>query len=349
MDALRRLLGLRPAEETPTKPAVPQAAIVEAKPVQPTDGKVVSPSELDTHPLPNIELAEPPAGKLTIELDGRTRQLPPLETVMPNSSTGARLIVGQRSDIGQVRENNQDSMFTMVASMSTTEERPDFGLFIVADGMGGHEDGEKASAMTVQVVSREVVNNIFLPLLYNEAGGDAERPTISEVLRSAVQKANQIVSEKVPEGGTTVTAAAIMGNLAYIAHVGDSRAYLITPASIDKLTRDHSLVERLKELDHINEEEAIDHPQSNVLYRAIGQSESLEVDAITRQIPPGAYLLLCSDGLWNLVKQDELLEIVSKSNGSPQTACEKLVALANERGGRDNITVVIIRISPVQP
>lgn len=349
MDTLRRLLGLRPAEETPTKPAITEASPVETKPSPPADGKAESVSDLDTHPLPQIELAEPLPGKVTIELDGRTRQLPPLETVMPNSSAGARLVVGQRSDIGQVRENNQDSMFTMASSMSTSDERPDFGLFIVADGMGGHEDGEKASSMTVQVVSREVTENIFLPLLYNEAGGDAERPTISEVLRSAVQKANQVVSEKVPEGGTTVTAAAIMGNLVYIAHVGDSRAYLITPTSIDKLTRDHSLVERLKELDHINEEEAIDHPQSNVLYRAIGQSESLEVDAITRQIPPGAYLLLCSDGLWNLVKQDELLEIVAKSEGNPQVACEKLVALANERGGRDNITVVIVRVSPPLP
>ncbi|MBI5931943.1 MAG: serine/threonine-protein phosphatase, partial [Chloroflexi bacterium] len=284
MDALRRLLGLRPAEETPTKPASrPQAPSIETKPARP-DGKAAS--DMDTRPLPQVELAEPPASKVTIEIDGRTRQLPPLETVMPNSANGARLIVGQRSDVGQVRENNQDSMFTLVASMSTTDERPDFGLFIVADGMGGHEDGEKASAMTVQVVSREVTNSIFLPLLYNEAGGDAERPTISEVLRSAVQKANEVVSEKVPDGGTTVTAAVIMGNLVYIAHVGDSRAYLITPTSIDKVTRDHSLVERLKELDHITEEEAIDHPQTNVLYRAIGQSETLEVDAITRQIPP---------------------------------------------------------------
>jgi serine/threonine protein phosphatase PrpC len=350
MDALRRLLGLRPAEVAPVKPTttspIVAAQTVETKSASP---KGVNSTELDTRPLPHVEVTEPPptGNKMIIEVDGRTRQLPPLETVMPHSSNGARLIVGQRSDVGQVRENNQDSMFTMVSSMSTTDEKPDFGLFIVADGMGGHEDGEKASGMTVQVVAREVTNNILLSLLYNEAGGDAERPTIAEVLREAVQKANEVVSTEVPDGGTTVTAAAVMGTLAYIAHVGDSRAYLITASGIDKLTRDHSLVERLIELDHITPEEATDHPQTNVLYRAIGQSETLEVDAITRQVPPGSYLLLCSDGLWNLVNKDELMDIVLKSEGDTQSACEKLVALANERGGRDNITVVLVRISPI--
>jgi protein phosphatase len=231
--------------------------------------------------------------------------------------------------------------------MASSEQRPDFGLFIVADGMGGHEHGEKASAMATRVVAKYVTDDIFMPMLYSDPGGNAERPTVAEVLRNAVQKANEIVSEQVPEGGTTVTAAAIMGNLVYIAHVGDSRAYLITQDGIEQITRDHSLVQRLIELDQLTPEDAIEHPQRNVLYRAIGQSESLDVDAITRQIPPGGYLLLCSDGLWNLVGKEEIQEIVLQHSGSNQAACEALVGLANERGGPDNITVVLVRVPPI--
>lgn len=329
MDLLRRILGLQPTGEQPATPQETPATPSE-EPVKVVVGTPTAP--LDSH-LEDLMAAE-----------GRTRQLPPLETVLPTAAEGARLNYGQFSDVGQIRDNNQDSMLSMTVSMTGNDHDPSFGLFIVADGMGGHEDGEKASAMTTHVIAKYVTKDIFIPMLNGETGGDADRPTIIEVLRNAVQKANDVVAERVPDGGTTATAAAVMGNLAYIAHVGDSRAYIITSDSIEQATRDHSLVQRLIELDQLTPEDAIDHPQRNVLYRAIGQSDNLDVDAITRHLPPASYLLICSDGLWNLVTKEELKQIVITHQDNTQNACEALVNLANERGGTDNITVIVIRV-----
>ncbi len=327
MDFLRRLLGLQPTQE----PEVDQAEATEPPDSSPGESPQAE------------EVAEAPISE-ALAADGRTRQLPPLDDVVPNSSEGARLQYGQRSHVGQVRDNNQDAMLSFTASMTNVGEEPNFGLFVVADGMGGHEHGEQASAVTTQIIARYVTNDIFLPLLNGEARDNAERPTMVEVLRHAVQKANDIVSERVPDGGTTVTAAAIMGNSAYIAHVGDSRAYLVSQDNIEQVTRDHSLVQRLIELDQLTPEDAIEHPQRNVLYRAIGQSDNLDVDAIIRQIPSGGFVLLCSDGLWNLVSKEEMHQIVLNNPENTQGACERMVNLANERGGSDNITVVLVQV-----
>jgi serine/threonine protein phosphatase PrpC len=233
-------------------------------------------------------------------------------------------------------------MFSLLGTGSSADNLPDFGLFIVADGMGGHHDGEKASSITTRIVAMNLLSNLYLALL-NQDMDDPERPTITDVLRDAVQSANEAVTEKIPEGGTTVTAAVILGDLAYVAHVGDSRAYLITEEGIEQITRDHSLVQRLIELDQLTPEEAAEHPQRNVLYRAIGQNDNLDVDAITRRLPARSRLLLCSDGLWNLVPEDTILDEISKHT-NPQEACNRLVRMANDRGGPDNITVILVQV-----
>jgi PPM family protein phosphatase len=270
--------------------------------------------------------------------DGATRPLP-LETVI--STKNSHLRFGQSTDVGMVRNNNQDAVHSFFSTSRSAEEQPDFGLFIVADGMGGHHDGEKASAMTARLVAVHVMNHIYLPMLNDRSPDD--RPPITEILVEGVQKANADVISQVPEGGTTLTAVTVIGDLAYIVHVGDSRVYLVTKDGLEQITRDHSLVRRLIELDQLTEEEAVDHPQKNVLYRAIGQSETLEVDANTKRLPPNSRLLLCSDGLWNLVDDKEIGEIVM-SHDNPQEACDKLVALANTRGGTDNITAILLLI-----
>ena len=272
--------------------------------------------------------------------DGATRPLP-LESVI--STKNEHMIFGQTTDVGMVRNNNQDSVLSLFHTSRSAEDQPDFGLFVVADGMGGHHDGEKASAMTARLVAGHVATNIYLPMLVKEGNANEDKPTITEVLIEAVQKANTSVIEKVPEGGTTLTAVAVIMDLAYIVHVGDSRVYLITKDGLEQVTRDHSLVQRLIELDQLTAQEAADHPQKNVLYRAIGQSEALEVDAITRRLPPNSRLLLCSDGLWNLIGDKEIGEIVMSHN-NPQEACDKLVALANTRGGTDNITAILLQL-----
>lgn len=270
--------------------------------------------------------------------DGATRPLPQDPTATTDSSE--HLIFGQVSDIGMARSNNQDAAFSFFATSRSAEERPDFGVFIVADGMGGHHDGEKASAITTRTVARQIINTIYLPMLVGET---AEAP-ITEMLIEAVQKANEEVLKHVPDGGTTLTAVTVIGNLAYIAHVGDSRVYLVNNNLIEQITRDHSLVQRLKELGQITDDEMLDHPQRNVLYRALGQGESLEVDTLTRRLPARSKLLLCSDGLWNQVEEREILDIIVK-HSSPQEACGKLVELANARGGFDNISAIVLQIT----
>jgi PPM family protein phosphatase len=270
--------------------------------------------------------------------DGATRPLPP-ETVI--SSSNEHLTFGQATDVGMVRTNNQDSMLSFLSTSRSSDQRPDFGLFIVADGMGGHHDGEKASALTAHTVAAYVTSHIYLPMLNGD--NDSERTPITEAMIAAVQKANGDIITKVPDGGTTLTAVAIVGDLAYVAHVGDTRIYLITKDGVEQITRDHSLVQRLIELGQLTPDEAAVHPQKNVLYRALGQSETLEVDALTRRLPPNSKLMICSDGLWNMISESEIIEITMK-HSNPQEACDKLVALANTHGGTDNITAVLLQI-----
>ena len=319
MDLFRRLFSQ--SEPQPNANAEPGA-----HPEQ--TAVTATPSTSATVETPSVE----------VEMGGATRPLP-LESVITNRNE--HIIFGQSTDVGMVRTNNQDSALSMFFTSRSVEDHPDFGLFIVADGMGGHHDGEKASALAARVMAAQVTQNIYLPMLTGDSPSD--RPPITEALGKAAQKSNSEVIAHVPDGGTTLTAVTIIGDLAYVAHVGDSRCYLITKDGVEQITRDHSLVQRLIELDQLTNAESADHPQKNVLYRALGQSEQLEVDAITRRLPPGSRLLLCSDGLWNQMTDQEIRDIAI-SHENPQEACDKLVALANTRGGTDNITTILLQV-----
>ncbi|MCB9454904.1 MAG: serine/threonine-protein phosphatase [Anaerolineaceae bacterium] len=309
-----------------------------SKTIEPEPFEEQKATEATTVPIPAVNAVEEKDESEIAYADGATRPLPP-ETVITTSNM--HLTFGQSTDVGMVRSNNQDAAFSFFSTSRNADQRPDFGLFIVADGMGGHHDGEKASAATAHIVAAQVTSSVYLPMLTGE--NDADRIPITEALVSAVQKANADIIARIPDGGTTLTATAIIGDLAYVVHVGDSRIYLITKDGIEQITRDHSLVQRLIELDQLKPEEAAHHPQRNVLYRALGQSESLEIDALTRRLPPNSRLLLCSDGLWNVVEEKDMLGIVI-AHDDPQEACDKLVALANTNGGTDNITAILLYI-----
>ncbi|MDW8172571.1 MAG: protein phosphatase 2C domain-containing protein [Anaerolineae bacterium] len=243
-----------------------------------------------------------------------------------------------------MRQSNQDAALSFTFSSDTAETRPDFGIFVVADGMGGHQDGEKASAITARVVVSEILRKIYLPMMGDSVlQHDADRPTIAEILTEAVKQANARVLELIADAGTTVTALVVIGRLAHIAHVGDSRAYLIYKDEVEQMTRDHSLVQRLIELNQLSAEDSHTHPQRNVLYRAVGLNDAIEVDILTRRLYPGSYVLLCSDGLWGFVPEADMLQIV-KSTPDPQEACRRLVNMANDRGGSDNITAILLKI-----
>ncbi len=258
--------------------------------------------------------------------------------------TGPTLVVGRASHIGQVRKRNEDAYFTLEATLSRNNETFPFGLFLVADGMGGHQGGELASALTSRVVVESVLREFYLPWLTSDTEDTMPQRPINEVILEAVNEANLAVHRSAPpEAGTTLTCALIQGTNAYIAHVGDSRAYLIRQGRLEQITQDHSLLARLIELGQISPEEAASHPQRNVLYKAIGQGSTLDVDFYLRSLPANSYLLLCSDGLWGFVPSDLIATIVRESP-TPQAACSQLVREANNRGGEDNITVVLVHI-----
>lgn len=267
------------------------------------------------------------------------------QTLKPNSPTHyepLQLIAACGQSIGRKRELNEDSLFTLSANLAGNSGMQPFGLYIIADGMGGHQSGEVASNTAVRCIASHVVGRLFSPLFGHPQHTIDE--SIQEVLQSAFDEAQKSIQREAPGSGTTLTAALILGQQVTIAHVGDSRGYILyAPEKMETVTRDHSYVRRLEELGQITAAEAATHPQRNVLYRAVGQGDSLEVDILTTAFPIGARLLLCSDGLWGLVSDEEIQRIVSEAP-TIQDACQTLVSAANNGGGHDNISAIIARL-----
>jgi len=338
-------------EPTPEREGPPDAMesvdigseLEEAAPAEhggfPDDGAALREATAAGEAEPDDTVAQPVAiASLADEAKPQATAIPMPKPVL--SRQNQALTFGIASDVGSVRDNNEDACFGMQWQSITVDDRPDFGLFIVADGMGGHLDGERASGVAVHTLASEMIDKIYVPLLKDFNAGSAH--TILEALTRASEEANRAVMKRVPGGGTTLSAVAIVGNLAYLVHVGDSRAYLLYEDTIEQLTTDHTLVQRLIEMNELTLEEAAHYPQKNVLYRAIGQNEQLKMERLIRALPAGSKVLICTDGLWDLV-EDETIRRVAAESSSPQEACDKLVRVANARGGADNITVIVFR------
>lgn len=258
-----------------------------------------------------------------------------------------RLRVGRHTDVGMVRDLNEDSLLTLeLDRVHRSISRP-IGLYVVADGMGGHAAGDVASGVAINTIAEKMATDFLAPQL--SADTYTESFDGKRWLSDAIQAANKAVyAHRHATGtnmGTTLVAALVIGDSVHIANVGDSRAYYLTNNdTIRQITTDHSLVERLVALGQIKPDEARVHPQRNVIYRTIGDKEEAEIDFFIQKLSPGDSLLLCSDGLSGKVEDSEILQIVSLSR-SPQEACERLVQAANDHGGDDNITVIIVQAS----
>jgi PPM family protein phosphatase len=267
--------------------------------------------------------------------------MPAAETARSASqSRGPHLVVGRASDVGLVRSHNEDASLIMESTSEGDEVVETVGLFVVADGMGGHQAGEVASDLAARIVASYLMQEIYIPYL-RQAPHQSNQLPLAEALQQAVEAANQAVHEQVPGSGTTLTCALVINTRAYLAHVGDSRAYLYYNQELKQMTRDHSYVDKLVELGQISPEAAAIHPQRNVLYRAVGQGDQLEIDIHLLDLPSGSRLLLCSDGLWGMLA-DSIIQAILASARSPQDACRELIAAANEAGGRDNITAIVV-------
>jgi PPM family protein phosphatase len=243
--------------------------------------------------------------------------------------------------VGKQRDRNEDSLFAFSTCMGGDTTSAPLGLFVVADGMGGHQFGEVASSTAVRTMANYLLKQ-FHAYLINPSEGMQE--PLQDMMRAAITEAQRAVTQAAPGSGTTMTAALVLGGQMTIGHVGDSRAYALHPdGRVDVLTRDHSLVKRLQELGQISQEELAGHPQRNVLYRALGQGEVLEPDIFTIPFLQPGYLLLCSDGLWSVLPEEEMCKLVT-SAPNIHIACQNLISAANKAGGPDNISVLLVQL-----
>jgi protein phosphatase len=244
-----------------------------------------------------------------------------------------QLAVGARSDVGMVRSGNEDSFF------AEADERR--GVFVVADGMGGHAAGEVASEMAVQIVSRHLLN------LEHVRGADSDA-----IMARSLQDANRAIYERMlaevdKQGmGTTASVLVLSENQFLIGQVGDSRIYLLRDGALQQLTKDHSYVQEQVDAGLLTPEQARYHPYSNVITRCVGAADNVDVDVYRGEVKPGDVFLLASDGLTGMV-DDRRLQQILLARSSPGRIVDALISEANGRGGLDNITAIVIQVGAI--
>ena len=293
-------------------------------------------------PKSGTPVEEQPDHELTIDTKELDKTTTPVDTKTVGYSS-PHINVGYGLSPGKQRNHNEDAFFTLTTMFSYNETELPFGLYMVADGMGGHKNGEIASELAIRTVAGIILTEIYTPLM----SLDPQPSDLSyrEVFHNGIEQANMEIITKSYGGGTTITAVLVIGDQMTIAHVGDSRIYSIDKnGNLEALTRDHSLVKRLQELGQITAEEAAVHPQRNVLYRALGQGEPFEPEIISTRRPENGSLLVCSDGLWSIVGPEGMKSII-KSGISPQDICDRLIDAANDAGGPDNISAILVEFS----
>ncbi len=240
------------------------------------------------------------------------------------------LAVSAQTDTGKLRKGNEDNLY-----VSANEYR---GLFIVADGMGGHAAGEVASQMAVDFISSELAD-------LNDLAAEGSGPRVSDTLRSANRKVFERTRRELEKTGMGSTASALLiSDTRYlIGHVGDSRIYLVRDGAMRLLTRDHSLVQEQVDAGLITAEQARHHPQSNVITCCIGMSSDIEPDILTGETHVGDVFLLASDGLTGMV-EDRRLQQLLQSRAEPERIVNAMISDANNNGGIDNITAIVVKV-----
>ena len=232
------------------------------------------------------------------------------------------------TDVGQKRTVNQDFVFTSETPVGNLPN-----LFVVADGMGGHKAGDFASSYAVEVLLSTIRED--------------ENSNPVKIIRAAIETSNTQLLREASDNeamsgmGTTMVLVTIVGHYAYVANVGDSRLYLIDENKISQITKDHSLVEEMVRMGEISRDDARNHPDKNIITRALGAGRDVDVDFFDVRLTPGDILLLCSDGLSNMVPDEDIRQVILTSE-MLEEAGRRLVSMANDNGGRDNIAVVLV-------
>ena len=324
--------ALSPSSPLPAPGLVPAASIYD----QPT--REMSPSQFRNGQV-ELERTLPYTGE-----DVRTAPAFPGPPVEQFTGRNMSLVVGTRSNPGIKRQHkpNEDSLFAAQGERTLNSNAEQFGLFVVADGMGGHASGQDASRLAIKTIADRA-----LPQLSgNEPLTDE---ALIQLLVDGVKEANLAVHQRNIQDradmGTTMTAALIVGTTAYIANVGDSRTYLYRrPDGLKKITNDHSVVASLVEAGIIKPDDIYTHPKRNQIYRSLGEKPVIDVDSFTVHLQPGDKLLLCSDGLWDMVRDPTIEQILSTVPDPSQTG-NALIKAALDGGGDDNVSVIVVHIN----
>ncbi len=309
--------------------------------IEPED-KIIQPeaAEAEVAVAQTAELEEP----AVVDEPGDTAIIDTGVSPSNNEATnGPTLRAAVRCDLG-ARERNEDSCLVFSSEAGGHFPVVPFGLYIVADGMGGHTNGHIASRIASRVAAHYIINKIYMPLL--QTVGPPTQVPIQEVLLDAVQAANTAVFDDDPEvdSGTTLTVALVLGRRLHVAHVGDSRLYLLADGELEQISNDHSLVQRLQDVGTLTAEEATMYRYRNVLLRAVGQGEEVEVDTYMRLLPHTGRLLLCSDGLCGFVSDKVIQQVLEQNAPLPQIV-DELYETALASHSNDNITAVTVDFS----
>lgn len=297
-------------------------------------GKVDS-DELELENTISLETAalEPPS-----EVDNPLFNLFHAKTSEAGEQT---MVVAKRCSVGAVRDRNEDSCLVFTTETGGHFPLLPFGLYIVADGMGGHKNGHIASSTASRTAAKYIIEQIYMPLL--KLDGAANAAPIQEVMEKAVETAHKALFDPADDAdsGTTLTIALVLGSRLYVAHVGDTRLYLWHNNKLEKVTTDHSLVQRLQDVGQLTAEEATYYQYRHVLLRAVGQGEDLVIDTYTRRLPKKGKLLLCTDGVSGLIPEYEIGMILKQDKPADELAGE-LLDTAMNAGGYDNITAIVV-------
>jgi serine/threonine protein phosphatase PrpC len=257
-----------------------------------------------------------------------------------------RHIIGAACDVGMVRDHNEDSYLVLNLGLDNDGQRRSLGCYIVSDGMGGHAAGEVASSLAIRGAADVFLSEYFArSLSLDEAYADDYARDVTR--RAALQANEYVIREGRARGndmGATLTMALVVGDRVTVANVGDSRTYLYREGKLSRISKDHSLVMRLVELGQIRDEDIYTHPQRNAVLRSLGDKEQVEVDIFSERVRPGDALLLVSDGQWEMTRDSEMEAMLARDE-EPTAICKALVQAANQAGGEDNITAVLVRFA----
>jgi serine/threonine protein phosphatase PrpC len=282
---------------------------------------------------------------------GYTYMVEQQQVEQPPFPNGVQLLAASNSDAGNVRrsEPNEDSTLVLLLQRVYESVSTPSGVFIVADGLGGHDNGQVASRMTINIIAERLLRELLTEPLTSEKNAEPVKPFDEDALvalfHDAVEEANTALCQKnqldKTDMGSTITGFMVVGEHAYILNVGDSRTYMLRGKQLYQLTTDHSLVGQLVAGGLIEPDDVYTHPQRSQIFRSLGDKANVQIDIFKQELLPGDILLSCSDGLWEMVRNPQIESILDNAT-DPETACAQFIEAANANGGEDNVSAVIV-------